>query len=246
MRSFRKISTLFLFSILNFLLLSSSVFAENFVFVDWKVDSYSPENYSFYAKNPLLPGSTVKLTANFFKDTGKGSFQAVNLKDYTIRWLNSSIKIAEVKGTPSLSYVVSKFGKDTALNLSVQILDSSFGVVGQKQISIPIKRNPEITLHSMENGRVSFYHQEKETFFGSSGQEIGIFVKPYFFNVRNVFDLNFEWSYRLKKVENPEQNQFIFKAKLPQNKVTDLFSVFVQNSKSELEFVKKNFYLSNK
>lgn len=246
MRSFRKFSIFFLFSFFGFLLLSNSAFAEDFVFVDWQVDSYSPESYSFYAKNPVLPGSTVKLTANLFKDLGKGAFQAINLKDYTVRWLNSSIKIAEVKGAPSLSYTVSKFGKDTALNLSVQILDSSFSVVGQKQISIPIKRNPEITLHSMENGRVSFYHQEKETFSGSSGQEIAIFVKPYFFNVRNVFDLNFEWSYRLKKVENPEQNQFIFKAKLPQNKVTDLFSVFVQNSKSELEFVKKNFYLSNK
>lgn len=245
----RKTILVVVFCLLLVLSYQSSVksaLAEDFVFVDWQVDSYSPENYSFYAKNPVLPGSTVKLTANLFKDLGKGAFQTVNLKDYTIRWLNSSIRIAEVKGAPSLSYTVSKFGKDTALNLSVQILDPSLNIVGQKQIFIPIKRNPEITLHSVENGRVSFYQQEKETFSGSPGQELEIFVKPYFFNVRNIFDLNFEWSYRLKKVENPEQNQFIFKAKLPQNKVTDLFSVFVQNSKSELEFVKKNFYLSNK
>ncbi len=246
MQSFRKLFVFSLLSVVGCLLLVNPVFAADFVFVDWQVDSYSPESYSFYAKNPVLPGSTVKLTANLFKDLGKGVFQAVNLKDYTVRWLNSSIRIAEVKGAPSLSYTVGKFGKDTALNLSVQILDPSLNIVGQKQISIPIKRNPEITLHSVENGRVSFYHREKETFSGSPGQELEIFVRPYFFNVRNIFDLNFEWSYRLKKVENPEQNQFIFKAKLPQNKVTDLFSVFVQNSKSELEFVKKNFYLSNK
>jgi len=246
MQNFRKFFVFSLLLVAGCLLSVNSVFAADFVFVDWRVDSYSPESYGFYAKNPVLPGSTVKLTANLFKDLGKGAFQAVNLNDYTIRWLNSSIRIAEVKGAPSLSYTVSKFGKDTALNLSVQILDSSLSIVGQKQISIPIKRNPEITLHSVENGRVSFYHQEKETFSGSPGQELEIFVKPYFFNVRNIFDLNFEWSYRLKKVDNPEQSQFIFKVKLPQNKVTDLFSVFVQNSKSELEFVKKNFYLSNK
>ncbi len=246
MQSFRKFFLFSLFSVVGFLLLVNSAFAEDFVFVDWQVDSYSPENYSFYAKNPVLPGSTVKLTVNFFKDLGKGAFQAVNLKDYTIRWLNGSVRIAEVKGTPTLSYTVNKFGRDTALNLSVQILDSDLNTVGQKQISIPIKKSPELTLHSVEGGRVSSYHQEKETFSGSPGQELEIFVRPYFFNVKNIFDLNFEWSRRLEKINNPEQNQFVFKAKLPQNKVTDLFSVFVQNSKSELEFVKKNFYLSNK
>src|SRR3990170_2417332 len=99
MSHFKKIS--FLLFAICYLLLANYVSAEDFVFVDWQVDSYSPENYSFYAKNPVLPGSTVKLTVNFFKDLGKGAFQAVNLKDYTIRWLNGSVRIAEVKGTPT-------------------------------------------------------------------------------------------------------------------------------------------------
>lgn len=220
--------------------------AEDFVFVNWQVQSYAPESYSFYAKNPILPGSTVDLTVNFFKDLGKGAFQAVNLQDYTIRWFNNSVKIAETKGVPILSYSVGKFTKDSSLNLLVQVVGPESAMVGQKQISIPIKRNPEITLHLVENGKVSSYSQPEETFSGMSGQELEIVAKPYFFNVKNIYDINFQWFYRLQKIDNPEKNQAVFKAKLPQNKVTDIFSVFVQNSKSEVEFVKKNFYLSNK
>ncbi|HCI05384.1 TPA: hypothetical protein DEX28_01425 [Patescibacteria group bacterium] len=235
-----------LLSTFYFLLSTPIVFAADFVLVDWAAQSFSPENYSFYAKNPAIPGSTVKLTVNFFSDSGRGQYVPVDLKNYTIRWFNGAVKIAELKGTKTLSYEIGKFGQESSLNLSVQVLDGSLNPVGSKQVVIPIKKSPELTMHLVENGKVSSYHQDNETFRGVSGQELEIQVKPYFFNVKNIFDLNFEWSHRLQKIDNSEENKYVFKAKLPQNKISDLFSVFVQNSKSELEFVKKNFYLSNK
>ncbi|MEW5805525.1 MAG: hypothetical protein AB1721_02285 [Patescibacteria group bacterium] len=240
-RFFRAIFLLFTFC---YSLFAKNVFAADFLLVDWQANNYAPEEYRLNAKNPALPGSTVNLRVNLFQDKGKGVYQPVDLSGYTIRWLSQGYKISELKGINRLSYTINKFTNDSFLNLTAQIVDPVLGSVAQKQVLVPIFQAPEALLHLVENDRVSPYSQE--TFFGSPEQELVLAVRPYFFNVANVFGLNLQWYYRLDKIDNSEKDKLTFRAKLPKNPVKDLFSVFVQNSKSELEFVKQNFYLTNK
>lgn len=244
MRSELKLFQAIFVLIGSFLFFVSSARAASFILVDWRVDNYAPDEYRLNARTPALPGSTVFLSVYLLQDKGKGVYQPVDLSNLTIRWLAQGYKISETKGVNRLSYTINKFTDETSLNLAVQIVDDNLGTVAQRQLSIPIFQSPEISFHRLENNRVSPYHQE--VFAGAPGQEIALVVKPYFFNVSTPLDLNLQWYHRLEKITTGEKDKFVFRAKLPQNPVKDLFSVFVQNAKAELEFVKENFYLTNK
>jgi len=244
MRGFRFFFFIFLLLIFGFQSSAGIAFAADFILVDLQTNNYSPDGYSAFAKNSVLPGSKIKFTINYFKDMGAGNFSPVSLENYRVRWFHKDYNIVDVQGAKTLDYTINKFSKDRSLVFLIQVSDKSGTVLVQKDLTIPIKKNPELTFHRLIDNKVSFYNEPENTFSGVSGQEINVFVKPYFFNIKSLSELNFQWYYRLDKIQNPESRKYIFQAKLPQAKIKDLFSVFVQNSKAELEFVKIPFYLS--
>jgi len=85
-----------------------------------------------------------------------------------------------------LDYTINKFSKDRSLVFLIQVSDKSGTVLVQKDLTIPIKKNPELTFHRLIDNKVSFYNEPENTFSGVSGQEINVFVKPYFFNIKSL------------------------------------------------------------
>jgi hypothetical protein len=239
-----KFLSIFLLSIFYLLFSSQFASAADFILVDWQISNYIPEEYSLNAKTSAISGSQVRLVVNLLEDLGKNNYHFADLKNHTIRWFNNGVNVGEFKGATQFVFPVGRFFDQSSFSLLVQVIGPGFETQAQKQIVIPVLKSSQATVHLVKNSKVSPYHQD--VFAGLPGEDLTLLVKPYFFNVKSIFDLSFQWSHKGQKLENQGKDKFVLSVKLPKNPTKDPFSVFVQNSGSELEFVRQNFYLTNK
>lgn len=235
---------LFLIFIVAITFNSSEAWAANFVIGDWRVlKSYLPEDYALNARALSVPGSQLLVSADLFLDQGKGVYTLPDYKDYTFRWFVKGVNIGDFTGSNQIIYGVDKFFAEKSITFLVQIFGAGRLQVGEKQIVVPVSKAPQASVHLLKNNKVSFYSYT--TFEGNPGDDLALVVKPYFFNVANLFEINFDWFHGSEELDNDNSEKAMYLFKLPKNPTKEIFSVFAQNSKIKLEFVRQPFYLSN-
>jgi len=199
-----------LFTILAIYLSSSFVLAQELdsqlsnkvsdVIIDWQANTYTP----FWYQGRKLPiaGSEIKI-----------SITPLDLKKslkYIYRW---SINDKLFKDWSAEKEIVFKMENiDISINISIGEREDIKTFIGDKvgeRVTI-LKRlpydlllvEPELILYS-ENNNFLTYPKRLET---STGKTIKFSAVPFFFNLNNINQLNFNWSVFNKKISGEDLN----------------------------------------
>lgn len=195
--------------------------------VSWQAQSYVPSWYS--GKVFPTQGSAVEIT---FEVLNNGKI--VNISGNKVRWyINDKLIKNENDGLGIKSlktYATGYAGFD--LEARIVIPDYPTGVL-DTTIRIPIVR-PEVVIEAP-------YPDNKV----SSGSNL-FEALPFFFNVKNLSELSFEWTFNGKKSEQPAEDQQIFNLNInPQIASGSIGNILVtvKNSLKELEFASKSLQI---
>jgi len=150
----------------------------------WSADTYTPYNYQ--GRNLPVPGS--KLIVNAIINASGGS-----AKDLKYSWFLEDIFQQNKSGYGKDSfyfYVQQRPGAYHTVRL--QIFNEDRTIFEEKSIQIPIT-SPEIVFYS-SNGNSHFSSQASTTSIVLADKKFSFVAKPYFFSIKKLTDLIFEWT----------------------------------------------------
>ena len=172
----------------------------------WSADTYAPFGYQGRA----LPtqGSLITINADL-KIVGG------NPKSLIYSWFLDGIFQEAKSGYGRDSF---KFGirrtSGASHTVLLKIFNESRSFYVEKSISIPIA-NPEIVVYYKNNSKVNLpYIASAKNFEVASDKEISFLALPYFFNVKSIKDLEFEWTLGKKSVKESSLIANIFGLKI--------------------------------
>lgn len=172
----------------------------NFV-LSWSSNSYIPQNY----EGKALPthSSEITVVALPIKKMSPGP------ETFYYRWLldDRVFGADSGQGKSSFTFIATKWSGETH-NIELQILDADGNLAEVYYISIPIV-GPEILLVIPQSN-----YAAKDSITTQTNQEINLFATPLFFSIKNLFELNFEWSFDGNTIPNADPknlNRFILK-----------------------------------
>lgn len=151
----------------------------------WSADTYTPYNYQGRALPS--PGSKVMVEAIVHVSGGDPD----SLK---YSWFLENIFQRGKSGYAKDSfyfYVSQKSGAYHTVKL--QIFNESRSFFEEKIIQIPIVK-PEIVVYA-SNGNSHFSERTNGTSMVLSGKKFSFIAKPYFYGVKKITDLTFEWHF---------------------------------------------------
>jgi len=244
------LSFVFLLIITSWIKPAAALTAPNFIYLDWHSSSYAPEEYLNLARPLSSGGAKIELTANLFSVQDKtinkkvvSGFQRLNADNYRITWSINSKKLAEGQGMDRFVYELPR-----GVNLNRVLVEvSAFNTkvtepTISRKISLPLVKEPEITVHLLQNNKVLPLAQT--VFSGASGQALQLLAKPYFFSSPGLLDLSFAWYQGKQRIEN--QTDRIFEIQLPGFSTSGFFQSVVYNSDFSLELAQQELKIESK
>ena len=197
--------------------------------VSWQADSYAPSWY----QGKIFPvhGSRIKIG---FELTDNGKI--IDLSKNKVRWyINDKLKINEDSGLgiKTFSFLVNDYsGEDTEIKIAVLPCDGRCdgykGEIIYKIVKIPIVSSEAV---------IDAPYKEKTI---SVGENIFL-AYPFFFNVKNLSELFFEWLVANQPAESGKNNQALdlnIDSLTPSGFEIDIKAI-IRNLSDEMEFAAK-------
>ncbi|MFZ5559573.1 MAG: hypothetical protein ACOZAL_02160 [Patescibacteria group bacterium] len=159
----------------------------------WSTDTYTPDGYQGRA----LPSPGSKVIVEAIIKTSGGD--AKNLK---YSWFLEDIfqKSKSGYGKDSFYFYVNQRPGASHI-VKLQIFNEDRTVFEEKSIKIPVVE-PEIVVYS-SNGNSPFSDRATKISAILSNKKFSFIAKPYFFSIKKLTDLNFEWHFANKEVIAP-------------------------------------------
>ncbi len=206
----------------------------------WWADTYTPFGYS---GRPLpTKGSLITVNADL-------KISGANPGDLKYSWFLDGIFQESKSGYGKDAF---KFGvrrtNGASHSVLVKIFNENRSFYIEKSISIPVV-NPEVVVYHKNNAPLNLsYLSSEKSFDVISDKESSFLALPYFFSVKSLKDLEFEWSLGKKSIKESSFTANIFGLKII-NKETggmleETLKVFVTNKFSPTQKVSKNIKIS--
>jgi hypothetical protein len=149
------------------------------------------------------------------------------LDDEIMGWANG-------QGKSSFKFMVDKWSRDYH-EIESQILDSKDGNIIWRR-TLPIRvASPEILLQTTGSD-----YAARDTFSTKTGRDITFTAVPLFFHIKNLSEVNFEWSIEGQKpalIDEKNPNQF--KLKIPQGTLSEsllkTLSIGIKHKQDQLQ-----------
>lgn len=229
-KKFKNISIfLAIFFLFSFFFPFSSFGASHQFLTSWQADSYVPNWY----QGKVFPtrGSSININFELINNN-----KIVNLSKNKIRWyINDKLFKNEDSGLgiKSLQFINNNFrGND--IEVKIAVVDYSANAL-YKIIHIPIVM-PEAIIDAP-------YTEQKI----SAGENL-FHVFPFFFNIKNLGELSFEWwaNEQVADItENPQELSLSINTQTPPGTVINLKAI-IKNIANQFEFANKNIQLQIK
>jgi len=181
----------------------------------WSADNYAPFGY----QGRILPtrGSWVTVEADLKISGG-------DPKNLKYSWFLDGIfqGYKSGYGRDNLKFGVRKFyGASHVVLLKVFNESRSFFV--EKSITIPVA-NLDLVVYKKQEASINLpYSVSAENFSIISNEENSFSALPYFFNVKSLKDLEFDWTFANKSYKESSLTANIFGLKITNKKAGDLF-----------------------
>jgi len=204
------------------------------VYISFESKNYAPLGYLQRARLLPVAGSDVVLSADIFSQTSDGALTRIEGRQYFFRWYFNGIKIEEGLGEKELRYRVPKYSPANPLPFRVEIFGSLAGnaPLAAAELNIPIAE-PKVMVYPVRNGRASAISQK--FFFGAPGSSIDVFARPFFFNTMRLDTLILKWSANDQLIGTGSAETLSISIKLPDQPVSQKFSVSAENSDNPVE-----------
>ncbi len=158
--------------------------------ITWTTDSYAPNSY----EGKILPANSANVSVSFeLFENGK----PLNLSNQEVRWFMNNVIAA--KGVGLKTFAFAPGGAKPAIR--VELPSFRGGASLAKSISIPIA-DPEIIIN-MDNAP-------------SAGKSINLRALPYFFNIKNITDLSFNWKINSASPEGSPEDPSLLTIVVPE------------------------------
>jgi hypothetical protein len=150
----------------------------------WSADTYTPANYE--GRNLPTIGSEVVVEAIVSASDGNP-----NALKYS--WFLEDIfqRSKSGYGKNSFSFYVQQRSGNFH-NIKVQVFNDDRTIFEQRTLQIPVVK-PEIVIYSSANNTY-FSNQASKNSISVFGDKLSLIAKPYFFSIRKLTDLVFEWT----------------------------------------------------
>ncbi len=198
--------------------------------VSWQTQSYAPGWYT----GKIFPtqGSSVEISFELI-DSGK----IVDLSATKVRWYVNDKLVQNEQNGLGLKYLKTIVPNYAGQEMEIRITIVDYkGQVLNNTIRIPVVK-PEVVIDAPYPGN--------KVSFGSNFFE----AIPFFFNIKNLGNLSFEWTFNNKKSEQPAEDPQIFNlnisSQIASGSVGNIL-VTVKNFLKELEFASKNLQITIK
>ncbi len=208
----------------------------------WSADSYVPFGY----KGRALPtnGSTVTVSADL-KITGENP---ANLK---YSWFVDGFFQEAKSGYDqnSFQFKVQKTANSQHTVL-LKVFNESRSFLEEKSIDIPIT-SPEIVIYKKQNPKINIsYSASSEIFQVAAEKESSFIALPYFFNIDDMADLEFTWTFANKAIKEASLLANIFGMKIVNKEVGGILEEILkvnatntkQSSQADKKTIKINIY----
>ena len=160
--------------------------------LSWSTDSYVPNDY----QGKALPttGSTVRVAAEPIKKL------ALDPDKLTYRWiLDHQVNgNASGQGKAVFKFLVTKWTGDSH-EVKLQILNQQGNILEEDIMTIKIA-NPELLL--TRSGQDYALQNKLET---ATGQEIKFAAIPLFFHIKNLTEIDWQWTYDGQNLTSPDE-----------------------------------------
>ncbi|MCG2809180.1 MAG: hypothetical protein L6275_02465 [Candidatus Portnoybacteria bacterium] len=148
----------------------------------WSTDTYTHPAY--YGKVLPTRESSVEVVANVF-------FQEVNPQELIYNWFLDDRIQNENSGEGKQIFRFNMGGSSAKKSIKLEIKNQEGATIGQPYYLVIKPQEPEIILktNSLFNG----YFGITPKYQVSSNKKIVFSVQPYFFNIKNIEELNYQW-----------------------------------------------------
>lgn len=195
----KKFIIIFIFLLVSLYAIPYTLYAQPKVdfILDWSTGTYIPPTYPGKALPTL--NSSIKVTAI---PTAKLTTDP-SLFFYNWFFDNRIVNSASGQGKTDFSFLANTSYNDK-YQIGVKILDQEGKLLVQKNISIKTVK-PELILYSLQEGGRNDTERILESARFVYGQKINFTAAPYFFNVKNLKDLDFIWQLDDQFIDDPKQ-----------------------------------------
>lgn len=206
----------------------------------WSTDTYVPFGY----EGRLLPTTESLITIE-----ADLKISGASPKSLKYSWFLDDI-FQETKsgyGRDSFQFYIRRL-KGASHAVLIKIFNESRSFYVEKSINIPIT-NPEIVVYPKTDSKInSSYLASAENFDVISDQESLFLALPYFFNIKSLKDLEFEWTVENQSAKDSSFTANIFGLKIVNKQVggslgTDL-NIIATNKTQTNQRVKKTINLN--
>jgi hypothetical protein len=206
----------------------------------WSADTYVPFGYE---------GRALPTTESLIIVEADLKISGANPSGLKYSWFLDDI-FQEAKsgyGRKSLQFYTRRF-KGASHAILVKIFNESRSFYIEKSIDIPIT-NPEVVVYPKTDSKINpSYLASAENFDVMAGQESSFLALPYFFNIKSVKDLEFEWTIENQSAKDSSFTANIFGLKIVNKQVggslgTDL-NIIATNKTQTNQRVKKTINLN--
>jgi len=203
---------------------SLSQSAEQSVTLTWTTDTYVPLDY--YGKALPSRGSNIEVVAQL-------NSSQLNPNELNFNWFINHHIQKEGSGINKQIFrfnIGESVSKNKIIKVEISNLENTINISSSLSLKV---YDPEIVLIA-KKPPFGFSSQYKF----SDDQEIEFIVQPYFFNIKDTDELNYEWSFGkqiAQQADNKNLNNFILKIGELVSSINQNLQVFVKNIKNPIQ-----------
>ncbi len=190
----------------------------------WTTDTYTPLDY---------PGRALPSRSSNIEVVAQLDSLGLNPQNLVYNWfLNNHIK----KANSGLGKNVFKFNIGESVSkthtLMVEVYNQEDSLIGSSAELVLEAKEPEIIL------KTNPLTESLRQYQFSGEQEINFTAQPYFFNIKNVDELNYQWSFgqqAASQVDNENLNKFILAIGKIAKSIDRELSVWAENKSNSIQ-----------
>ena len=194
------------------------------VTLTWTTDTYTPLEY---------PGKALPSRSSNIEVVAQLDSLGLNPQNLVYNWfLNDHIR----KANSGLGKDVFKFNIGESLSkthtVMVKIYNQEESLIGSSAELVLKAREPQIIL------KTSPFTESSKQYQFSGEQEISFTVRPYFFNIKSVDELNYQWNFgeqAASQIDNKNINNFVLIIGKLTKSINRELSVWVENKNNPIQ-----------
>lgn len=201
--------------------------SETEIILSWSTDTYTPLGYR--GKALLSQKSSVEVVANVFS-------QEVNPREITYQWFldGREQKNASGEGRQIFEFKMGEGSTQKSVGLQIRNKD---GLALRQPLNLILKpQKPEVVLKT--NALLLEYFGNIPKYQVSSDKKINFTAQSYFFNIKSIEELSYQWEIGGEKAIQTDENNpnmFILKVGQLTNSFTRNMSIKTENKNNPLQ-----------